>query len=290
MKQKHSKVEVTCATCGKRTFKTKSDFMKNKTGNFYCGMDCLKIGFSKTLKGENNPFFGKKHTRDSLSKIKGKNHWNYGNRTAIVKKGICKGCHQEFEYRSIPSYPEHIFCSPRCKAEYGKSSRVTKPCTWCGNPVTKIAAHQKQKNFFCDADCYHKWHAENAKHLVGPDHPHFGKRGHETPNWKGGTSLEPYGEDFNSDLKLRVRRRDDFTCQLCGAKENGRKLDCHHIDYDKQNNSETNLITLCRENGCHQKTNGRRAYWTKYFQTLLTEKYGYLYYKPLRNGFRRLRT
>ena len=46
-----------------------------------------------------------------------------------------------------------------------------------------------------------------------------------------------------------------------------RKLDVHHIDYDKKNNDPKNLISLCRK--CHMKTNKNRKYWTKYFQNKL---------------------
>ena len=52
--------------------------------------------------------------------------------------------------------------------------------------------------------------------------------------------------EFSKDLKRRIKRRDNFTCQVCGITEARyrRKLDIHHIDYNKGNNSETNLITL----------------------------------------------
>ena len=46
-----------------------------------------------------------------------------------------------------------------------------------------------------------------------------------------------------------------------------KKLDCHHIDYNKKNCSLNNLITLCRS--CHMKTNTNRNYWINYFNSLL---------------------
>ena len=51
----------------------------------------------------------------------------------------------------------------------------------------------------------------------------------------------------------KIRRRDKQVCKYCGKtrKENKRKLDVHHIDFDKTNCSEENLITLCR--ACHGK-------------------------------------
>jgi len=91
-------------------------------------------------------------------------------------------------------------------------------------------------------------------------------------NWRGGISFEEYGREFNNKLKEKIKQRDDYTCQLCNKIF---KLLLHHIDYDKKNNCDENLISLCRQ--CHTKTNFNRTYWTKYFQNLLENKYNYFY-------------
>lgn len=86
------------------------------------------------------------------------------------------------------------------------------------------------------------------------------------PRWQGGKSFEPYPITFNSQLKEKIRCRDNYKCQLCGVPEleTNRKSSVHHIDYVKQNVNELNLICLCLI--CHQKTNTNRNYWIKYFQ------------------------
>lgn len=91
------------------------------------------------------------------------------------------------------------------------------------------------------------------------------EKGEKHWNWQGGKSFEPYGLEFNEDLKEVVRNRDRRKCFLCEKTEleSGRKLDCHHIDYDKQNNDPKNLISLCQK--CHMKTNYNRKYWINYF-------------------------
>lgn len=53
-------------------------------------------------------------------------------------------------------------------------------------------------------------------------------------------------------------------CQLCFVPENGRKHEVHHIDYDKKNSHESNLITLCKS--CHARTSIDRGFWTRHFQ------------------------
>jgi len=86
--------------------------------------------------------------------------------------------------------------------------------------------------------------------------------GQNNHNWRGGISFEPYPTEFNRELKKSIRRRDGDKCLLCGC--DWRRLDTHHIDYDKQNCSPHNLITLC--SSCHAKTNHNREKWTKYFE------------------------
>ena len=52
--------------------------------------------------------------------------------------------------------------------------------------------------------------------------------------------------------------RDEYKCQCCGI-EDGKlqtnKLIVHHIDVDRQNNSPSNLITLCTQ--CHLSLHGK---------------------------------
>lgn len=66
-----------------------------------------------------------------------------------------------------------------------------------------------------------------------------------------------------------MRNRNDNKCFICHTtqEENiflySRDLDVHHIDYNKKNNNEDNLITLCLH--CHSRTNYNRDYWKEYF-------------------------
>ena len=97
-------------------------------------------------------------------------------------------------------------------------------------------------------------------------------RGENNPNWNNGSSFEPYGLDFNNELKEQIRKRDNYTCQKCGKTQDelDRKLDVHHIDYDKTNNRPENLISLC--GSCHMKTNYNREDWIEYFEELIKTK------------------
>lgn len=85
--------------------------------------------------------------------------------------------------------------------------------------------------------------------------------GENNGNWKGGLSYEPYGPEFNRDLKEHIRDKFYRKCCICQKTEsdNIRKLDVHHINYNKRDNREQNLMALCKI--CHTTTNGNRWYW-----------------------------
>jgi 5-methylcytosine-specific restriction endonuclease McrA len=88
-------------------------------------------------------------------------------------------------------------------------------------------------------------------------------RGKKAPNWQGGISFSPYSIDWTNSLRISIRERDKYTCQLCGEKQGDIAHHVHHIDYNKLNCSSDNLITLCKS--CHSKTTNKREYWIKYF-------------------------
>jgi len=56
---------------------------------------------------------------------------------------------------------------------------------------------------------------------------------------------------FREVMAPLVRHEANNSCELCGHKRRGRKLQVHHIDEDKDNNGRANLIALCVP--CHRK-------------------------------------
>jgi len=81
-----------------------------------------------------------------------------------------------------------------------------------------------------------------------------------------------YPPGFNEKLKGQIRERDNYTC-VCGITEEehiiiyGKKLEVHHIDYDRGNCNKDNLITLCKQ--CNNRANLNRKYWEKYYNNKL---------------------
>ncbi len=113
---------------------------------------------------------------------------------------------------------------------------------------------------------------------IGSDNPFFGRKhtdeclqrisellkGDKNPAWLGGKSFEPYTEDWTSELRGRIKERDHYRCCLCRQLRGEERLDIHHIDYDKKNCDDLNLITLCSP--CHARTNVNRIFWENYFK------------------------
>lgn len=94
-------------------------------------------------------------------------------------------------------------------------------------------------------------------------------------NYKHGNALLEYPYEFHK-IKYFIIERDNFECQNCGITQNkhnkkfGYKLDIHHIDYNKFNNLDSNLITLCRN--CNLKANTTRDYWYAYYTYKMEDK------------------
>lgn len=130
------------------------------------------------------------------------------------------------------------------------------------------------------------WKTQGYKEMhSGENAPMFGKHqtdesreksrlamlGEKNPSWRGGISKLPYTQDWTADLKDAIRKRDDYSCQLCGVHQWDlkEKLHVHHVDYNKENCNPKNLTSLCRS--CHMKTNARRTEWKVFFSVFCEE-------------------
>lgn len=134
-------------------------------------------------------------------------------------------------------------------------------CKQCGKEfeATRSKINHGTCNF-CSRKCLGKWNSENNS-------------GKNNPSWLGGKSFEPYCPKFNNQKKEDVRNKYNRKCLVCGKDEktNGRKLDVHHVDYDKDqgcDGKKWELVPLCKS--CHSKTgNGNRLIWNCYIKYLI---------------------
>jgi hypothetical protein len=80
----------------------------------------------------------------------------------------------------------------------------------------------------------------------------------KNPKWKGGKSFEPYPLKWTNELREKIRSRDNYRCVICSFEQVNKKLCVHHIDEDKNNCDEKNLISLCLK--CHVKIHNNQEF------------------------------
>jgi len=84
-----------------------------------------------------------------------------------------------------------------------------------------------------------------------------------------------YCEKFNANLKERVRAFFGYQCVICGKKQGSKKLDVHHVWYNKKaccDDTPRSLVPLCHE--CHTKTTrGDRAFWSRLLQDMIDTRF-----------------
>jgi hypothetical protein len=80
-----------------------------------------------------------------------------------------------------------------------------------------------------------------------------------------------YPSNWNSIAK-KIRKRDNYKCQnpYCNQKVYI-KLEVHHIDYNKHNYIDENLISLCTV--CHIQTNYSRNWHWSFYSEIIRRKY-----------------
>ena len=92
--------------------------------------------------------------------------------------------------------------------------------------------------------------------------------GKNNPNWINGDNIF-YPKEFHITRPI-ILKRDNYRCAICNSKYNPH---VHHIDYNKNNSDDLNLISMCPS--CHIPTNfGNRKYWTFLLTDIIHRRYG----------------
>jgi len=219
----------------------------------YCECGCGEQFKTEIIKGKRNKRFvngHNVHVNHPMHVPENVQRWAEANKRREIR--ICKNndCNKEFEV--LRSW-DNEYCSRKCSNQ-DREGNLHKPdcgCTFC----TPLEFHRE--------DCL----CVACRALRGE------LRGENSYNWQGGISFNPYPENWTEQLREYIRNRDYQTCQNCGKtkEQEERNLCVHHIDYDKENLDENNLITLCLS--CHIKTNYSREYWEEMFKELMNEKF-----------------
>jgi len=248
---KKNRTKRICKFCNNE-FEICPCFIKNGGGS-YCSMEC-----------RNEAMKGRKLSKETKIKMSEAHKQIWKNKPYRAReekiKVVCgySECNKIFE-TPIKRLKQGRgkFCSRRClvlDTASRRDSKIDVECLLCQKNM-RIWPYQlnEDEKYFCSKICSNKFNA---------------KCGEDNHLWRGGISFEPYSQDWTNDLRDVIRKRDSFICQECGIHQEElcgmfKKLDVHHIDYDKKNCNPDNLITLCRS--CHAKTNVNRDYWLNYF-------------------------
>lgn len=237
-------IEIGCSDVTVRNYlrKYKINIRNNSESHIgYKVSERAKKIMSKKMRGENNP------------------NWKNGN-----IKDKCDNCGidiyvERWKFKTL----KHHFCSKKCFYLWQSANKKKQnQCLICKKELKRYNAK------LCHT------HETIRRHQLGI----LNSKGSKNGNWQKGISKLPYAFEFNAELKESIRKRDGYICQKCGITEEehlivyGKVLSIHHIDYNKQNYNEINLITLCGE--CNTRVNFNRNYWKNYFNILLEEKSG----------------
>ena len=214
--------------------------------------------------GENNPMYGKKHTEEWKKQhseaLKGRHHTeetklkiSIGNKGKIIseeaKRKVGDANRGEKGYWFGKTGEQHPMYGKKASAETRKKLSET----LLGNKRTLGYKHRPESI---------EKIRQASLNLTKGQREKISKAnsGEGNANWRGGLSFQPYGKNWTQRLKRLIRERDKYTCQIC-KKENSNVV--HHIDYNKENCSQNNLITLCKV--CNSVVNFNREDWTNYF-------------------------
>lgn len=229
-----AKISVNCKTCGKsfERFLSHVNNPRLKSGPF-CSRSCA-----------------------SLSLRQGAKNGNYKGGPVSL---MCVACGVQFNVRPGAATSSK-YCSAECRGKMQKGHVRQLPdhtCAACG----ALFRPSRRTARYCSDVCRQAGHGGVIK---------LSRSG----LYVRASSAEPYPAGWSKRVTTFIRDRDGNVCRLCGVSENGngRKLHVHHIDFDRSNLSQENLITLCYR--CHGKCHGgskNRAERRLKLETLIAE-------------------
>ena len=184
---------------------------------------------------------------------------------------VCSNCSIAFRKLACQVKTATPCCSFSCAAIFRKSGNYNRTPEHKKkmSTIVSLLPHDKQRALFLKINKSRK--GKTFKEIYGEEKAEkllefYSQRitGTKNFNYIDGRSFSPYPIAFNRSLKKMVKSLDGYLCVKCGLTENdaiandtlNRGLTIHHIDFNKDNCSIQNLITLCK--GCNSSANFHR--------------------------------
>jgi predicted Zn-ribbon and HTH transcriptional regulator len=193
--------------------------------------------------------------------------WTPERRTKGLFPALCQKCHSPLWNKQRHSeIPELNFRCKRCGHKW--IARLLTPPKSCPNIKCHTSAWDKEKMPLTCKKCGHKWFSLKANPSRCPNcHSHYwntddlpkSHKGEDNPRWNNGISEYPNHYLLKKN-RLKVLKRDNYTCQLCGKYTN----QVHHIDKTKTNHKKNNLRAICRKCNLGIYHAGPRGKYKKY--------------------------
>jgi hypothetical protein len=197
------------------------------------------------VNGHNNRVMTKE-TKNKIRKgLKGK-HWKGIKFSEQARKNI-----SEAHKGIVPSRENRLKRSISMKGKKQSLNHIQR----------RVSSRRKSGKYIQSENTKRRISEAKAGKFLGKNHP----------NWQGGISFLPYAPEFTKRLKRFIKNRDHNECQNPYCEHKTRELLVHHINYDKQNCSQFNLITLC--NSCNAKANYNRNEWKHFYKKIVWSKY-----------------
>jgi len=253
---RHAMIEVTCAWCGDSFMKRKQRVKKGKKD--FCSRNCCNDWQKVERKSER---LGKENATKHFDSagVRYIAQWYDEQTGKLTTTTFAKWLWEMYKgeipdaYRvgyidndSLNCVLDNLYLqSPE---EYGRKTSIR------NKGVPKSNSHRLSLSKSHMGKTLSESHAKNIadatrrKWANGDfDKVHKGKY---NTHWKGGVEKE-YPREFY-EISSFIRSRDNHVCQVCGKDVyKSRHGHVHHIDGDKMNNVQENLILLC--SSCHSK-------------------------------------
>lgn len=203
---------------------------KFKNGKWCCSEHTNKCPKQREARiGENNPFFGKRHTEKTKEKQRewhkknqsGESNHMFGRKHTKETRKLMREAHLEMK---------KPWTSENMKKRTGENNPMF------GKHHTKKT--RKKMSNALKGEKNHMWNPDREQRFA------------------------PYTEKlYDKDYRKQILLEQKHICPICNKKLKDRK-ELHHIDSNKQNDEKENLVFL--HSKCHNKTKGRnRNYWKR---------------------------